>query len=170
MNKLILIASFMLILCRISYSQPELRKTVRDGLYLITKIDTVAAQFSSLSSNEIAISFSQLFKEYDKHEFIRIIIDTTEYVPLELEKMPTTEQQNDLYKKLMLSLTKMASEKLQMFTTTHVMSRVVLVVDGEALTIHKIRGPITGGQLQITRCTDNACERLFVKLKDNIKK
>jgi hypothetical protein len=49
------------------------------------------------------------------------------------------------------------------------MERAVLVVDGEALTLHKIREAITSGKLQITRCNDNACERLLVKLKDNEK-
>lgn len=37
-------------------------------------------------------------------------------------------------------------------------------------TFAKIKQPITSGQLQITRCNDNACERLYVTLKGNIKK
>ena len=160
----------MLLLAGIGFSQSESKNNIKDGLYLITNIDTVALQRSSLSSKEMEISFSLLFEEYNTKEFRRIIIDTTEYVPLELEKPPLTEQQTDRKKKLLLSLTKEASGQLKTFTTKHVMCRVVLVVDGEALTMHKIREPITSGQFQITRCNDNACERLFVKLKDNVKK
>ena len=49
------------------------------------------------------------------------------------------------------------------------MKKVVLVIDGEALTIHKIKEPLTSGLLQITRCNDNACEKLSLVLKDNVK-
>jgi len=154
----------------ICFSQLGAKGPVKNGLYLITKIDTVATQLSPASKNEIAIGFSSLFAEYNTNEFIRLIIDTTEFVPLELDKPPTTEQQTDQKKKLLLSLTKAASDKLKVFTAAHVLKRVALVVDGEALTMHKIKEPITSGQLQISRCNDNACERLFVKLKENVKK
>jgi preprotein translocase subunit SecD len=173
MKNIILIPFFMLILFGSSFSQ---NKTISDGFYLVTKIDTVATQLSTLSSNEIVISFSKLFEEYNSDEFRRIIIDTTEFVPLELEKSPSTEQQplvagsTENKKKLLLTLTKEAGEKLKTFTAKHLMSKVVIVVDGEALTMHKIREAITGGQVQITRCNDNACEILYVKLKDNVKK
>jgi len=147
----------------------ESKSSVPDGLYLITKMDTVASQLSPLSSKKIEIFFSSLFDEYNSEEYLRIIIDTTEYVPIQLEKPPTTEQQTSTKKKLLLSLTKEASERLKTFTANHVMDRVALVVDGEVLTIHKIRESITSGLLQITRCNDNACEQLFVALKDNVK-
>lgn len=87
----------------------------------------------------------------------------------ELESPPKEEQQTETKKKLLLSLIRDASEKLKIFTANHVMDRVDLVVDGEALTLHKIREPVTSGKLQITRCNDNACESLLVKLKDNEK-
>ncbi len=50
------------------------------------------------------------------------------------------------------------------------MKQATLVVDGEALTVHKIRAAITGGKMEITRCGDNACERIYVTLKDNVKR
>jgi preprotein translocase subunit SecD len=151
-------------------AQTKQNYAIPDGLYLVDKIDTVATQDDTLSSKEIALYFSKLFEEFNSNEFLRIIIDTTEYVPLELEKAPTTEQQTEAKKNLLLSLTKEASEKLKSFSTNHVKNSVAIVVGGEVLTIHKIKVPITSGQLQITRCNDNACEQLYVKLKDNIKK
>ncbi len=153
-----------------SLAQTKSDFNIPDGLYLIVKIDTSATQDDTLSSKEIAIYFSKLFEEFNSDEYLRIIIDTTEYVPLELEKAPTSEQQTEARKNLLLSLTEEASEKLKSFTTNHLMERVALVVDGEALTMHKIKVPITSGQLQITRCNDNACELLYFTLEDNIKK
>ncbi len=139
-----------------------------DGLYLITGIDTIENKLSPLATNETAIFFSKLFDDYNTEEYLRIIIDSTQFVPIQLGQAPTTEQQTDSKKKLLLSFTKSASEKLKVFTANHVMDRVVLVVNGEGLTMHKIREPITSGQLQITRCNDNACEKLFVSLSEDV--
>ena len=42
------------------------------------------------------------------------------------------------------------------------------MINGQAVTLHIIRMPITEGKLQVTRCTDHACEKLLVALKDNV--
>jgi len=152
------------------FAQTSSVQTIPDGLYLIIKTDTTNLKMDALASNEMQIYFSKLFEDYNSEDNFSIIIDTTEYVPLVLDKAPMTEQQTEAKKKLLLSLTPEASEKLKSFTTKHVMKHVVLVVAGEALTMHKIKEPITSGQLQITRCNDNACEQLNLSLNDNIKK
>lgn len=166
MKKLFILIIFTIFATAISFSQNKLK----DGLYLVNRVDTIAGKTSELSVNETDVYFSKMFEEYNTDEFARIIIDTTQYVPLELESAPKTEQQTEDKKKLLLSLTKEASQRLESFTTEHLMKMVTLVVGGEALTMHKIKMAITGGQLQITRCNDNACETLFVKLKDNVVK
>jgi preprotein translocase subunit SecD len=166
MKILILLSLLILTFSGTAYSQ----NTLKDGLYLINRIDTIESQKTSLSEKETAVYFSKMFEEYNSDEFARIIIDTTQYVPLELESSPKTEQETETKKKLLLTLTKESSERLKTFTTENLMRRVALVVGGEALTVHKIKAAITGGQLQITRCTDNACETLLVKLKDNVVK
>jgi hypothetical protein len=166
MKKLFILIIFTIFATAISFSQNKLK----DGLYLVNRIDTIAGQTSELSVNETDVYFSKMFEEYNTDEFARIIIDTTQYVPLELESAPKTEQQTEDKKKLLLSLTKEASLRLESFTTEHLMKMVTLIVGGEALTMHKIKMAITGGQLQITRCNDNACETLFVKLKENVVK
>ena len=165
-----LIIVFLLSFVAISFAQKPIKSQLKDGLYLISKIDTNSTQLSLLSTNETAVFFSKMFDEYNAEGYLRIIIDTSDFVPLELEKAPLTEQQTESKKKLLLSLTNEASEKLKTFSTKNVMKRVVLIVDGEALTMHKIKEPLTSGLLQITRCNDNACEQLFVKLKDNVKR
>lgn len=152
------------------FAQTSSVQTIPDGLYLIIRTDTITSNVDALASNELQIYFSKLFEDFNSEDNFNIVIDTTEYVPLVLEKAPMTEQQTEAKKRLLLSLTPEASEKLKSFTTKHVMKHVVLVVAGEALTMHKIKEPITSGQLQITRCNDNACEQLNLSLKDNVRK
>lgn len=143
--------------------------TIPDGLYLVERIDTVESDYKKIAHNENALSFSSLFDEFTDHSYRRIIIKTDDYVPLELEKPPIAEQQTDKKKKLLLTLTNDASEYLIKFTSQHIMKSVVLVKDNEVLTMHTIKTPITSGQLQITRCHDNACELLYSRLKNNQK-
>lgn len=153
-----------------SQSNPAGNSSIRDGLYRIIALDSVDVNLDTIrNTGHLRISFSPLFEEYNKEGIRSVVIDTSEYVPLELEKAPVAEQQTDDKKKLLLYLSGASSEKLKSFSAKHVMEKVVIVVDSKALTIHKIREPITSGSLQITRCSDNACERLFVKLKTNIK-
>jgi hypothetical protein len=169
MKNILLLISLLFSLFEIGHAQTKESATLPDGLYLVTNLDSIPSQPVALQPHEAALKFSPLFMEYNGEENTRIIVDTTEYVPLELEKPPATEAQTERKKKLLLSLTRDASEKLKTFTADHVMRMVALVVGGDVLTMHKIRVPITSGELQITRCNDNACEKLFVKLKDRVK-
>ncbi|WP_118972070.1 SecDF P1 head subdomain-containing protein [Taibaiella koreensis] len=167
MKKALLTIILFFGLCNIVSAQQQ--RWIKDGLYHIITIDTVPTLLTPLPPHSTAIFFSKLFEDYNGDEYNRIIIDTSEFVPLILEHAPTAEQQTEHKKKLLLSLTPEASQLLKAFTAKHVMQKVALVVDGEALTQHKIREAITSGQLQITRCNDNACERLLIKLRDNVK-
>jgi preprotein translocase subunit SecD len=142
-------------------------KQIPDGLYLVSRIDSQDVAISSLASEETVVRYNPLFDEFNEDVNSRIIINTNEYVPLELQAI-TAEQQTVNKKKLLLTLTRQASDQLKTFTEKHLMKMVAIVVDGEVLTRHKVKAVLTGGQLQISRCKDNACERVFVKLKDNV--
>lgn len=161
---LVVFFSFIIGSCTIFTSD-----SIPDGLYLVTRIDTVETEIKQVPFNEKALFFTHLFDEFTDQGYRRIIIKTDDYVPLELEKPPIAEQQTDEKKKLLLTLTSSASEYLKKFSTQHVMKSVVLVKDNEVLTMHTIKTPITSGQLQITRSHDNACELLYSKLKKNLK-
>ena len=88
--------------------------------------------------------------------------------PLQLKHKPTTENQADNRKKLFLTLSDKAAQQLKEFSARNLNKLTSIVVDGQALTMHKVRTVLEGGHLQITRCTDNACELLFVALQDNV--
>lgn len=86
---------FLLLIFGTCFSQIQNESTLEDGLYLITKIDTNPDSLSQLSENETAVHFSKLFEDYNEEGFLRLIINTSDYVPLELEKTPITEQQTE---------------------------------------------------------------------------
>jgi hypothetical protein len=170
-NQFIILLSLVVIFnygCATSEPLNESTIVIEDGLYCVSKIDTVAAHLSPLNPGEKAIFFNKMFDEFNDGGYHRIIIDTTDYVPLELREPAKSEQVTEQKKNLLLSLTPEASKKLKTFSSKHVMDEVIIVVDGEALTMHKIREPLTSGQLQITRCHDNACELVLISLEDNV--
>lgn len=169
MKRIIVLIALLLLYAGVAHARKQQKQTVENGLYLIVRMDTTHTGSQRVTAQQKALHFSPLFEEYNGDEQTRIIIDCRDHVPLELRKAPETEQQTEQKKKLLLSLTPEASEKLKTFTTQHVMHMVAIVVDGEVLTTHRIKEALTSGQLQITRCNDNACERLYLSLKDHVK-
>jgi preprotein translocase subunit SecD len=68
---------------------------------------------------------------------------------------------------LSVSLTGTNAVRAEAFTRAHLGGRIAMVVDGEIITLHKIRSVVAGGKLQITRCQDNASEVIRAKLVDH---
>ena len=93
----------------------ETPKFIPDGLYLVKKIDTIKTPLRPLLLNEKSIFFNKMFDEYNDQNYNRIIIDTTQYVQLNLEEDPKTEQDEESKKRLLLSLSKNASASLKYF-------------------------------------------------------
>lgn len=143
---------------------------LEDGMYLIKRSGNRNGQILPLAQNEKIIAFNQLFFEKTDTDVRFLVIDPTQFAPLKLKEKPVTAEQEDKRKKLFLKMNEEGTEQLKQFTTKHLNKLTTIVVGGEALTMHKIRAVIDGGMLQITRCTDNACELLFMELQDNVVK
>lgn len=101
---------------------------------------------------------------------IYLEIDTRELVSLDLAEKPEGIPQKDKRLNLMLTLSENGKQQLADFTRKHLNKRVAIVIGGRAVTKHKVRTVIDGGRLQISRCTDNACEHLLFELKENYSK
>jgi preprotein translocase subunit SecD len=65
---------------------------------------------------------------------------------------------------LLLELTEEAAADLARVSRDHIGQRVAFVIDGEVISIHKIRSVITDGKFRMSRCTDNACEYIYGRL------
>ena len=168
MKQFILSASCLFLFVAAQAKMP-LKHTIADGLYLIAGIDSTAAQ-RAIPAAGVGIGYSNLFEEFKKQAQNRIVVDTNEFVPLDLGTSPKALPSANAKKKLLLTLTPAASEKLRSFTQKYLTRKVAVVVDGEVISVENISQAISNGQLQIMKCTDKACERLYFKLEDNVKK
>ncbi len=140
-----------------------------NGLYLVDELEIDSLEHLYSDTTKAIVRYNSAFIEGDGIDYAPISIWVNDYVPFDLATMPETKNQANKKKLLLLTLTEQASEKLKEFSAKNLMKYVVIVVNGEALTVHKIKEPITTGMLQITRCNDNACEQLFQVLKTHVK-
>lgn len=167
MKKIILVLAVIFIYSGCSEAPNPKPLFINDGFYEVLKLGNDSTNFNNLNTGQIIINFDSLF---NPDNVSKVVIDTMEYVPLELDSLPIAEQQTGLKKLVSISLTRNSAEKLKSFTEKRVMKEVVIVLDGKVVTMHKIREAITGNKMQITRCGDNACEYLYVKMKDKVRK
>ncbi len=140
---------------------------LKDGLYPILRSAREGSHLLPLQSPEALIRFNHKFVDRTAQMEHFMVVDKMDFVPLRLSEQPSTIQQPDGFKKLMLQLDDRASQQLAFFTESYINRRVAIVLGGEAVSVHKVKAVIQNGLLQISRCTDNACEYLYYELRDN---
>jgi preprotein translocase subunit SecD len=120
-----------------------------------------------------ALGVSQVVLAYDRRTYsgaapdeplTYVALDPKDYVPLVIEGGPELKTDGQGKSVLTVSLVRQNVNRAEAFTRAHLGSRMAMVIDGEIVTLHKVRSVISDGKMQITRCTDNACEVLRSKL------
>ncbi len=163
---------FLITLCcafsLVSATLAQETQSVPDGLYPVL-YDGSSYRFDGPEDSPKAVlPFSSLFaEELDTLRWITILAD--DFVPLFLSKSPESSAATDDKLNLMLTLTEEAGAMLKHFSERYLDRRVAIVIDGEVVSMHGIREPITGGLLQISWCGENACRVLQSKLQDNVR-
>lgn len=116
---------------------------------------------------------SQVVLAYDRRKYsgappneplTYVALDPKDYLPLVIEGRPEMKADGQGKSVLTVSLVRKNVKRAEAFTRAHLGGRMAMVIDGEIVTLHKVRSVITDGKVQITRCTDNACEVLRSKL------
>ena len=93
-----------------------------------------------------------------------VTIDAASFVPLVLAREPDASPGEDGRMILSVALAPQYVRTLEDFTRAHLHGKAAVVLDGEILTVHKLREVVEGGRMQITRCTDRACASIRTKL------
>ena len=93
-----------------------------------------------------------------------VTVDRNGFVPLIIEGTPTIRKDASGRSMLTVSLAHEQAKLLEAFTRTHLGGRIATVIDGEIITLHKIRSVIVGGEVQMTRCSDDGCQIVRAKL------
>lgn len=143
---------------------------LNDGFYEVAAFCNHPCPDSLNVAGKTTLLFNQQFKEDAPRNNNRVVIFTGDFVPLILEKPPVLANTHGLNNKLNITLNAAAAAKLKSFTATRIMKQVAIVMNGEVLTVHKVRTTITGPNFEISRCTDKACEKLQVMMAEKVGK
>lgn len=109
--------------------------------------------------------YNQKYSESDKNNPPKYVaLDTSFFVPLVLAEPPAARKDDHGWTLLQVTLSGQHVKTLEKFTRMHLGGSAAIVIGGEIVTMHKIRSVIRDGKVQITRCQDNACETLRLKL------
>jgi len=95
-----------------------------------------------------------------------VSIRLDDYVPLVIEGKPNIQRGQNGLSQLSVSLRRNYARDLERFTTDNLHRKVAIVIEGAVVTVHKVREPIIGGRVQISRCFDNQCELLYSALTE----
>ncbi len=140
---------------------------LEDGMYLMERGGNHRAVIYPVAPDEKIITWNENFLEYNK-KMKYLIVNTKEFAAIKLMETPVASAHDNGFKKLDLSLNNSSSAAFAKFTQKHLNKMIAIVVDGKAVSKHEVKSVIDGGKLQITRCNDNACEKLMMELKDNV--
>lgn len=137
-----------------------------DGLYLVQREASAKIDLGSLKDSEVMlVNDYEFLAPEERGETSYIVISKSAFIPIILEGEPVKSNDQNGRPKLEISLSCEQIQPLEKFTRENVMKSVAIVIGGKVVTMHKIRVPIIGGKMQITRCTDHGCEALFTQLK-----
>ena len=140
-------------------------RRLSNGVYAVLR--------EGLSSEEVRVDdvphavliYDRKYSESDKNEPPKYVaIDTSSFVPLVLAGPPDAQADENGRTLLQVTLAEEHVKTLEEFTHHHLNGRVSIVLGGEIITMHKVRSVIRDGRVQITRCADDACKTLLLKL------
>jgi hypothetical protein len=136
------------------------------GFYLVAAEADSAAVLPDASPGQRIVRYDYRFLRDTERGVPRyLLLSMTADVPLILASTPELKEKGDNgFPELRLELTPDAAGKLEKLTREHLGGQVAFVIDGEPVTIHKIRSVITGGQFRLSRCTDTACQYIYGRL------
>jgi hypothetical protein len=148
-----------------SAHQPAEADVLPNGLYLVLRSGDAAMKVQPAGEAERMLADDYHFLEPAEREPVKyLVLQTTPFVPFILGAGPVEDREEGGKPRLQLQLTEDQKKPLEDFTRANLGGTVAIVIGGEIVTTHKIKSVITGGRLQVTRCTEHGCETLFTKL------
>ncbi len=143
--------------------------TLSNGIYLVLRDAENSKSLEPANANErILIDDGHLLEPNqlnlpEKPRFV--VLSTERFIPMNLAQKPTKKLDAQGKKQLLLELAKSQVGPLETFTRENCGRSVAIVIGNQVVTVHKVREPILGGKMQITRCTDNGCDVLYTQLQ-----
>lgn len=136
------------------------------GFFLVVAEAESASALPAPRDDQRVVRYDCRFlPEGERGQALYLLLPKVADVPLVLARAPELLKEGENgFPELRLQLTAKAARRLEALTREHLGGKVAFVMDGEPVTLHKIRSVITGGQFRLSRCTDTACQYIYGRL------
>jgi hypothetical protein len=160
-------AAAILLGCEQDAVQPQDLAPVENGVYAVLNEGATRSEARGDDTHCAVLAYDGKYTDAGPGQPVRYVaIDPSSFVPLVLEGEPDTEESDEGKTILSVALEEEYVKPLEEFTRAQLNGRIAILIDGEIVTMHKVRRVITEGQFQVTRCADDACKMLRSKLME----
>lgn len=136
-----------------------------DGLYRVIRLAGEGKLVGQLSRGErLLVNDFHFLEPAERQGKEYVVLQVEPFIPFMLAESPTKDKDSQGKPKLFLQLDEVQIKPLEEFTRQNTGQKVAIVIGGEIVTVHKVREAITGGRIQITRCTDNGCQAIYTEI------
>lgn len=140
-------------------------RSLANGVYAVLREGLTRAEVHTEKRPHVVLVYDRKYSDADKDQPPKYVaLDTSFFVPLVLAGQPDAQRDDRGWTLLNITLARQHVKTLEDFTRAHLDGMIANVIDGEIITMHKVRTVINDGRVQITRCSDDACRTLLLKL------
>jgi preprotein translocase subunit SecD len=152
-------------------TEPAFHKKLPTGVYVVERASFQEKAVLPLHAAEVLlVDHHRYLKNDDKEPSQFLVVHQTPEVPLDLAGEPKAEKELGEVVRVLLRLKPSAAKALERLTRERPGRQLAIVVDGEVVTVHKIRTVLTHGEVQITSCSPGGAAFLLKQLQTLEKK
>jgi preprotein translocase subunit SecD len=145
---------------------PAVPKKPPDGLYLVERDSLKEKDVLPLKTNEVlVVNHHRYVKKEDNEPRRFVVVHSAPDVSLDLAAEPKAVKEGAEVVRILLKLQSKAATALERLTRDYLGRQIAIVLNGEVVTMHKVRGVIKGGDVQITSCAAGAAGYLLEQLQ-----
>lgn len=139
---------------------------VQDGFYHVLRKSKTEHDVRPIKPEEkLLINDYQLAAADEQEAPDYVVVEKSPYIPLSLSESPLKEKDDKDRPSLLLKLATRQIDPLEQFTRKNLGETIAIIIGGNVVSTHKIKQPITGGLIQISRCSKHGCEVIYSHLE-----
>jgi preprotein translocase subunit SecD len=146
--------------------KPPPARKLPDGVYAVERESLKEKELLPLKDGEVLVVNRYRYLKKDESEPPRfLVVRAAPDVPLDLVGEPKSVKDGEEVVRILLKLQPKAATALERLTAARLGRPITIILDGEVVTMHKIREVIKGGEVQITSCAPGAAKHLLERLE-----
>lgn len=146
--------------------KPAPPKKLPVGAYVVLRESRKEKEVLPLKDGEaLVVNRHRYVKKEDREPLLFVVVRSAPDVEFDLAEKPKAVKEGADVVSILLKLKPKAAVALERVTANGRNKQIAIVLDGEVVTIHKIRQVIKGGEVQISSCAAGGAKYLLEQLQ-----